>query len=75
MGASFANDKENYSLVKAHNYLLMAMELRLVKIYEKNFLKIGKALLQKNFTFQKSKKYFTKNPSKNYFLKISQANK
>jgi hypothetical protein len=42
MGASFANDKENYSLVKAHNYLLMAMELRLVKKIEKNFLKIGK---------------------------------
>jgi Fem-1 homolog b len=28
MGASFANDKESYSLAKAHCYLLSAMELR-----------------------------------------------
>lgn len=29
MGASFANDKEHYSLAKAHYYLTIAMELRL----------------------------------------------
>ncbi|XP_055311305.1 protein fem-1 homolog B isoform X3 [Sitodiplosis mosellana] len=28
MGASFANDKDNYSLNKAYHYLLLAMELR-----------------------------------------------
>ncbi|XP_053689886.1 protein fem-1 homolog B [Sabethes cyaneus] len=28
MGASFANDKDNYSLVKAFHYLISAMELR-----------------------------------------------
>lgn len=28
MGASFANDKEHYSITKAHYYLRMAMELR-----------------------------------------------
>lgn len=30
MGASFANDKDNYSLNKAYHYLLLAMELRFV---------------------------------------------
>lgn len=30
MGASFANDKDNYSLNKAYHYLLLAMELRLL---------------------------------------------
>lgn len=28
MGASFANDKDNYSLSKAYHYLMLAMELR-----------------------------------------------
>lgn len=28
MGASFANDKDNYSLNKAYHYLMLAMELR-----------------------------------------------
>lgn len=28
MGASFANDKDNYSLNKAYHYLLLAMKLR-----------------------------------------------
>lgn len=28
LGASFANDKDNYSLEKAYHYLRMAMELR-----------------------------------------------
>lgn len=30
MGASFANDKDNYSLNKAYHYLMLAMELRFV---------------------------------------------
>lgn len=32
MGASFANDKDNYSLNKAYHYLMLAMELRFVRI-------------------------------------------
>lgn len=31
MGASFANDKDNYSLNKAYHYLILAMELRFVR--------------------------------------------
>lgn len=31
MGASFANDKDNYSLNKAYHYLMLAMESRFVR--------------------------------------------
>lgn len=41
MGASFANDKDNYSLVKAFHYLISAMELR----YEDNADIVRKPLL------------------------------
>lgn len=32
LGASFANDKENYDIVRAYNYMHMSMELRYAKI-------------------------------------------
>lgn len=30
MGASFANDKDNYSVTKAYQYLMNAMEMRYI---------------------------------------------
>ncbi len=39
MGASFANDKDNYSLNKAFHYLMLAMELRYAEYWKEDFFK------------------------------------